>query len=312
MRDEKREKDRALVVTSWISTAGNALLAAAKIGVGIAAGSMAVLGDGVDSATDVVISLVMLVAAFVIRRPPSRRFPFGYDKAESVATIVLSLVIFFAGVQMLVSSVGMVLSGEERELPGRLALWVTVVSIVGKLALAWYQFRVGRRCGSALIVANAKNMRNDVLISCCVLAGLFFTYVLGLSILDAITGFAVSLFIIRTAVEIFFGSGVELMDGVRDEEVYRRIFDAVERVPEAQNPHHLRTRLIGGRHMIDLDIEVDGAMTVAEAHEIADRVEESIRGEIGNVYDIEVHIEPLGAHRQAEPFGVEPQRRQRL
>jgi cation diffusion facilitator family transporter len=305
MTADNLNKEHTLVRTSWISTIGNAVLAAAKVAVGLAAGSMAVLGDGVDSATDVVISVAMLVAALLIRRPPSRRYPFGYAKAESVATIVLSLVVFFAGVQMLVSSVGMVFSGEVRELPATIALWVTLFSIAGKLALAWYQFRVGRRAGSELIIANAKNMRNDVIISVSVLAGLFFTYVLKLPILDPITGCVVSLFILRTGVEIFLESGFTLMDGVKDERVYAQIVAAVERVPEARNPHHIRTRLIGGRYMIDLDIEVEGSLSVAAAHDIADRVEESIHSEIEGVYDIEVHIEPLGACRRAEPFGVE-------
>lgn len=303
----KEKKDRDLVRTSWISVGGNALLSASKIVVGIVAGSMAVLGDGIDSATDVVISIVMLVTAFIIRRPPNRKYPFGLDKAESVATLVLSLVIFYAGIQMLISSIQIMASGETREMPGTLALWVTGFSILGKLALSWYQFRVGKRTGSSLIIANAKNMRNDVLISVGVLVGLFFTFVLRLPILDAVTGLVISLFIIKVAVGIFIESSVELMDGVKDETVYRKIFEAVGQVPEACNPHHLRLRMIGGMYMIDLDIELDSNITVAGAHDIADRVEENIRAAVENVYDIEVHIEPLGAHHKTEPFGVDPE-----
>ena len=305
MGDVKIEKERILVRTSWVSTIGNAVLASSKVAVGLIAGSMAVLGDGVDTTIDVVISLVMLTTAYIICRPPSRRYPFGYDKAENIATIVLSLVVFFAGIQMLIPSVKMVFSGEERELPGMLSIWVTVFSIAGKFALSWYQFRVGKRSGSDLIIANAKNMQGDVMISVGVLAGLFFTYVLKMPILDAVTSLIISLWIIKIGVGIFLESAGELMDGVKDESIYHRIFDAVGRVPEAQNPHHLRARLIGGKWMIDLDIELEGDMSVDAAHGIADRVEESIRDEIENVYDIEVHIEPLGARHKSEPFGVD-------
>jgi cation diffusion facilitator family transporter len=305
MTDERKDKERILVRTSWISTIGNAMLASSKVAVGLIAGSMAVLGDGIDTSIDVVISLVMLVTAFIIRRPPSRRYPFGYDKAESVATIVLSLVVVFAGVQMFIPSARMVFSGQERELPGMLSIWVTVFSIAGKFALSWYQFRVGKRSGSDLIIANAKNMQGDVMISVGVLAGLFFTYVLKMPILDAVTSLLISVWIVRIGVGIFRESSRKLMDGVEDESVYHQIFDAVAQVPEARNPHHLRMRSIGGRWMIDLDIELEGDMNVAGAHTIADRVEESIRTRIGNVYDIEVHIEPLGAHHKAEPFGVD-------
>ncbi len=304
--NKKREKERALVVTSWVSTVGNSVLAGTKIAVGLVAGSMAVLGDGLDSASDVVISIVMLVTAGIVSRPPSRRYPFGLDKAEGVATLVLSLVIFYAGVQMLVSSVGIMVSGETRELPQTLALWVTALSIAGKLCLAWYQFRVGRRVDSALIVANAKNMRSDVLISAGVLLGLGFTYLFRLPILDAVTGCLIGAYIVWTAVGIFRSSAVELMDGVSDGEVYRRIFEAVGRVPEARNPHHVRARPVGGAWMIDLDIELEGTLTVDDAHEVAERVEESIRAAVEKVYDIEVHVEPLGCCHTREPFGVSP------
>ena len=306
MTEQKAQRDRTLIRTSWISTVGNAVLSAAKIAVGLVAGSMAVLGDGIDSATDVVISIVMLFTARIVSRPPSRKYPFGFEKAEGIATKVLSLVIFYAGVQMLITSVTAIFSGEERALPGTLALWVTGFSIVGKLALAWYQFRVGRRAGSQLIIANAKNMRNDVLISVGVLVGLFFTFILKLPILDAITSLIISGFIIKTSIDIFMDSNVELMDGVKDEMVYHKIFEAVDRVEGASNPHRVRSRLIGGMYMIDLDVEADGGITLAEAHDIAERVEDSIRAGLGNVYDIVVHIEPRGKHHDAEQFGVDP------
>jgi cation diffusion facilitator family transporter len=306
MTEQKTTKESALIRTSWVSTVGNSVLAVAKIVVGLTAGSMAVLGDGIDSATDVVISIVMLVTAHIVSRPPSRKYPFGFEKAESIATKILSLVIFYAGVQMFISSVGIMVSGEVRELPARLALWVTVFSIAGKLALALYQFAVGRKIGCSLIIANAKNMRNDVLISVGVLLGLAFTYLLRLPILDAITGLLISLFIIRTAIEIFIDSNIELMDGVKDEGVYQKIFDAVERVEGASNPHRVRSRLIGGMYMVDLDIEADGEITLAEAHEIAEQVEDNIREALENVYDIVVHIEPAGKHHDAEQFGIRP------
>ena len=305
MEKSRQERERILVRTSWISTIGNAILAGSKVAVGLVAGSMAVLGDGVDSTIDVVISLVMLVAAFIIRRPPSSKYPFGYDKAESIATMALSFVVFFAGIQMLVSTIKTLVEGGGREMPTMIAIYITIFSIAGKLALAWYQFRVGKRVGSELIIANAKNMRNDVLISVGVLIGLFFTFVLKMPVLDIITGCIISLFILKNGVDIFGEAAVELMDGVKDQTVYRKIFEAVARVPEALNPHHVRLRQIGGMYMIDLDIELAGDVTVTEAHEIADRVEEAVSEAVGNVYDIEVHIEPLGAHHKAEPFGVD-------
>lgn len=103
--DDNAARNRVLVRTSWISTVGNAVLSAAKITVGALAGSLAVLGDGIDSATDVVISVVMIFTARIVGKPPTKKYPYGYEKAETIATKILSLIIFYAGVQMLVSSV---------------------------------------------------------------------------------------------------------------------------------------------------------------------------------------------------------------
>lgn len=297
-------RDKILIRTSWVSTVGNAILSLLKIVAGLVSGSLAVLGDGIDSATDVVISVVMIFTAKVINRPPDSQYVYGYDKAEGIATKVLSLVIFYAGVQMFLSSGRSIFSAETRELPGTIAVIVTFFSIAGKLALTLYQFRQGRKINSSLLIANAENMRNDVLISSGVLLGLFFTYTLNLPVLDSVTGLIISIFIIRSSIIIFMDSNVELMDGVKDTSVYNKIFEAVEKVPGTSNPHRVRSRQIGNMYAITLDIEVDGDITLNEAHAIADQVEKSIQQSVENVYDIIVHVEPRGKHHSEEKFGI--------
>ncbi|MDR2414061.1 MAG: cation diffusion facilitator family transporter [Odoribacteraceae bacterium] len=307
---ESPSREIILLRASWISTIGNAALSAAKIAAGYLAGSIAVIGDGIDSATDIAISLVMVFTASLIRRPPDKKHVYGYGKAESVATKVLSLLIFYAGARVLLASGSDILDairGEsaDREIPLPLAIHVTFFSIVAKLALTAYQARQARRANSILLRANARNMLNDVYLSSCVLFGLFCTFALDLPLLDSVTGLLVSLFIIRGSLHIFKESNVELMDGVSDETVYARIFEAVERVPGARNPHRTRSRQIGGMYMIDLDIEVDGDLSLREAHAIADAVERSIKEAIENVYDIVVHVEPCGHCSRDEKYGVD-------
>jgi len=276
-----------------------------KIVVGLLSGSLAVLGDGIDSATDVIISIVMIFTARIVSKAPTKKYVYGYEKAESIATKILSLIIFYAGVQMLVSSVEYLFSSEEREIPSAIAIYVTVFSIVGKLLLSLYQYRQGKRINSSLLTANAVNMRNDVLISVGVLTGLIFTFLCNLPILDVITGLLISLFIIRSSIKIFMESNVELMDGVKDETVYNKIFEAVRKVQGASNPHRVRSHQIGNMYMIVLDIEADGNITLCEAHEIAQLVENSIKETIENVYDIVVHVEPKGTHHVEEKFGID-------
>ncbi|MFW6289348.1 MAG: cation diffusion facilitator family transporter [Mariniphaga sp.] len=299
------DKKQVLIKASWISIIGNSLLSVLKVVAGIFTGSLAVLSDGIDSATDVVISLVMIFTAKIMNKPPNQKYVYGYEKAEGVATKILSLIIFFAGAQMLVSSVQSIFDYNEKVLPGKLAIGVTVISIGGKLLLSWYQNRQGKRINSPMLIANSVNMRNDVLISVGVLVGLVFTFVLNLPVLDSVAGLVISLFIIWSSVKIFLESNVELLDGVKDENVYNRIFEAVDMVPEAHNPHRARIRTIGNLYMIALDIEVDGNITLNQAHHIAHEVEERIIQTVENIYDIVVHVEPLGKEHPAEKFGID-------
>ena len=309
-------REKILITTSWISTIGNAILSVSKIIIGLFAGSLAVVGDGIDSATDVVISIVMIFTARLINRPPSKKYVFGYEKAEGIATKILSLVIFYAGVQMLLSSTKNIFSDEVKEIPSAIAIYVTIFSIIGKLLLASYQYKQGKKINSSMLTANAINMRNDVVISTSVLLGLIFTFIFKLPILDSITGLIISLFIIKSSISIFIDSNVELMDGVKDVNVelmdgvkdvnvYNKIFEAVEKVPGASNPHRVRSRMIGNLYMITLDIEVNPQITITQAHEIADAVEKSIINSVDNVYDILVHVEPAGKCQTGEKFGVD-------
>lgn len=301
----KARREKILIRTSWISTIGNSILSVSKIVIGLFAGSLAVLSDGIDSATDVIISIVMIFTSRIINHPPTQKYVFGYEKAESIATKILSLVIFYAGVQMFISAINSILSDEIKQIPSPIAIYVTTFSIAGKLLLALYQHKQGRRINSSMLTANAINMRNDVIISSSVLVGLIFTFVFELPILDSITGLIISLFIIKSSISIFMDSNVELMDGVKDVNVYNKIFEAVEKVSGASNPHRVRSRMIGNLYMISLDIEVNPEISITQAHKIANAVENSIKQSVDNVYDILVHVEPAGETHANEKFGID-------
>ncbi len=307
---ENREK--LIVRASWVSIGGNALLSVLKIAIGFIAGSLAVVADGIDSAGDIVASVITLFTAYLISRPPDLKYVYGYERADSIASKVLAFIIFFAGAQLAISTVGRLIEGVAVNMPDPLAIYVTVVSILGKLMLAWYQRRIGKRTGSLMLQANARNMLNDVIISGAVLLGLFFTFVLKMPVFDTITAMLVSVWIMYVAYRIFKESSLELMDGVEDESVYDRIFAAVSRVEGASNPHRARVRKIGNHYMVAVDVEVDGEIPVREAHKIAHSVEEHIRAELIDVYDVLVHTEPVGDDPCNEKFGISQDNLQHL
>ena len=299
-----KDRQKQIIKASWVSIIGNASLSIAKIVVGLIAGSLAVVGDGIDSAGDIVISIITLLTAHVIAKPPNIRYPYGYSKADTIASKVLSFVIFFAGAQLAISTIHRLTEGLTREMPGMIAIYVTLFSIAGKIFLAYYQMRIGKQTHSSMLIANAKNMQSDVIISGSVLVGLFFTFILGLPVIDSITALLVSIWIMYTAIRIFLDSNLELMDGVEDPEIYTQIFDAIAKVEGVSDPHNVKVRKLGHQYVIAVDIEIDGNIPLKEAHLIAHNVDNQVRNDIENVYDILIHMEPLGDEIKDKRYGV--------
>jgi cation diffusion facilitator family transporter len=188
--------------------------------------------------------------------------------------------------------------------PGRLAIIVMVISILGKLLLAWHQQSVGKKTCSSMLIANSKNMQSDVLISVAVLGGLFASYFFNLPILDPFAALLVSIWIIWVAIRIFIETNIELMDGNVEKEVYEKVFRIVDSVEGVENPHRMRIRKIGKKKMINIDIEANGELTLMEAHQKAHEVEDVIKAKIEDVFDVAIHIEPKGEHIDEKNIGV--------
>jgi cation diffusion facilitator family transporter len=298
------EREQEIKKASWVGILGNGFLSLLKITAGFVSGSLAVVADGVDSSSDIITSVITLITARILAKPPDKKYPYGYDKADTIATKTLSFIIFFAGAQLFIATIKKLISGGNTEIPSKLAIYITVVSITGKLLLSLHQFRVGKKTGSSMLIANGKNMQNDIIISCSVLLGLIFINVFKMPILDTIFALMVSIWVLWVAFQIFRQTSFELMDGTKDCGIYNKIFEAVESVDGACNPHRVRTRNIGHKIMIDIDIEVEGNITLKNAHEIAHKVEDSIKSKIDNVFDIAIHIEPIGDQIKEKAIGI--------
>ncbi len=303
-RGEITERSKAVQTAAFIALGGNLLLALLKIIVGFKSNSLAVLGDGIDSSTDVGIALMALAVAYIINQPSDKEHPWGHGRAETIATVVLAFVIMLAGSQLALSAFRRLISESALPVPGKAALVASFISIVGKLLLALSQYRLARKSGSAIILANAKNMTTDIVISASVLVGLGASMIFHIPSLDPIVALLVGLWVIKNAMSIFLEQNQELMDGNANDELYRALFDAVKSVPGAGNPHRARIRKMAASWDIDLDIEVDGDKTVLQAHNIAEKVEKAIRLHIPDVYDIMVHVEPSGLGQHAEQYGL--------
>lgn len=299
--EEKRA--RIIYKASWVAIIGNAILSVLKIIIGLISGSIAVVADGIDSASDIITSVITLITASIISKPPNPKFAYGYGKADTVATKALAFIIFFAGAQLALTTIDDIIYPVERELPGIISVYIIIISILGKYGLAWYLNKKGKQIDSQMLIANGRNMQNDVVISLSVLIGLGFTFWLKLPILDVITALLVSFYIMFVAFKIFMQTNRDLMDGMDDTEIYKQIIDIVNSVDGVENPHRIRVRKLANLYVVALDLEVDGNLSVNEAHEIGANVEKLINEKIENIYDILIHIDPKGI-KEDEVYGV--------
>jgi cation diffusion facilitator family transporter len=302
--DLQAQKTRIIKTAAWTALFGNVFLAILKITVGIYAESLAVIGDGIDTSVDVLIAVMTLLVAKVISRPADPGHPWGHGRAETVATAILSFILFFAGAQLILNSAAQLISGARRDVPEPMALVVTLISIIGKIILAWSQYLFGKRADSSMLKANAKNMTGDVVISAGVLVGLGLSLITRIGLIDSVAALLVGLWVIKAAVEIFIETNAEFMDGGSGAEFYQAVFEAVHSVSGAGHPHRTRMRRIAGFWDIDIDIEVDPRLTIREAHTIASKVERAIKERVEGVYDIMVHVEPAG-NRENEGYGLQ-------
>lgn len=301
------ERTRIVRTASFAALGGNLLLCVLKITAGLITGSLAVLGDGLDTATDVGIAIMAVLVSFIINKPSNSRYPWGHQRAETIASMTLAFVIMFAGIQLFIAAINRLLAvyrGTALPMPQRIAIIVTGISIAGKLILALNQYLLGKKAQSLMILANARNMVNDIVISSSVCIGFLFSIVFHAPYFDPLIALFVSCWIMKSGVTLFIELNVELMDGNTNKRLYEQLFAAVATIPEVKNPHRARIRKMANLWDIDLDIEVDGNMPVNEAHTIAEKTSLAIRESLGNVYDIVIHIEPYNSDRREESYGL--------
>ena len=303
-------KAHCIKVAGVIALLGNAVLALIKLLFAYLSGSLAVMGDGIDSGTDVLIAIVTLVIGSIIAQPSDKEHPWGHGRAETTATMALSFIIFFAGSQLVVQSASRLIRGNIASENSHLAVTAAIISIAGKSVLALLQYHYGKLAGSDMVKANAQNMKNDIVMSAAVLLGLFLSALFNCPAIDPALALLVGFWIIKNACALFCQMNMELMDGNSDDSLYTRLFEAASSVEGVKNPHGARIRKIASHYDIDLDIEASPFLTLFEAHELSEQVEEAIREAISDVYTVTIHIEPCGSdsHQRQEQYGISPNR----
>jgi cation diffusion facilitator family transporter len=294
MRDRFAQAEFA----TWLGIIANLLLAVIKAVVGLLANSKALLADAANSATDVAASVAALIGIRVSKLPPDRDHPYGHGKAETIAAIVVALLMLVVAVEVAISAVKTMYVGVT-EAPASYALIVVVLTIIVKEWLFRYKIRLGEKIASQAVVAVAWDHRTDVYASLATLIGVGGA-LLGAKLnqpwlyyLDPLAGLVVALFILRTGLKLAGESIHNAMDHVLHDDDAQDLLRTVERVGGVIAVDDLRAREHGHYLIVDVKISVSPRLTVLEGHDIGKAVKQSLMDQFERVTDVFVHVNPF-------------------
>jgi cation diffusion facilitator family transporter len=275
----------------------NVLLTVAKIIAGVVGHSAAMIADAVHSLSDLLSDFVVLVFTRISSREKDKEHSFGHGKFETLATLIVSVILIAAGARLLAGSIKSivgVLNGEVLPKPGYIALIAAVVSIVAKEILYRLTADVAKDVNSPVVMANAWHHRSDAMSSIGSLVGIGGAILLGSrwTVLDPIASFAISIAIIFVAVKMSLPSLAELLETALPEDVENDIIQTAMSVPGVRNVHELKTRRNGVSVIIDAHIVVDPSISIVEAHDIATSVETALSLRFGPETQMSIHVEP--------------------
>lgn len=271
----------------WWVLGLNLLVAGAKMVVGVATGAISMVADGFHSALDGFSNVIALVGLSLARRPPDRNHPYGHAKFETFAILAIGLLLLLASWNVLKSAYGRLISGGAPEVTA-MSFAVMALTLVVNYAVTTYESRQGRRLNSTILLVDAAHTRSDILVSMSVIAGLV-AVKLGWTWVDTSVALLVMIFIAHTGWQITRrASGVLLDRAVLDPKEVQRIALMVDGVASC---HRIRSRGTGATIYLDMHVQVDGQLPLAEAHRLGHVVERLVKRRLG-VSDVVVHVEP--------------------
>ncbi len=267
------------------------LLAVVKIVVGFLAHSQSLIADGIHSLSDLLTDGVVLVAARHAHQDADEDHPYGHGRFETIATVALGIALMGLAVGIALDAVYRLVEGEPHALPGIAALVVAGLSVLSKEILYRYTVFVARRHNSPMLKANAWHHRSDALSSVVVLFGVGGAMA-GHWYLDGLAAIGVGLMIAKIGWDLAWNAVRELVDTALEPERVEAIRKAILDVDGVVSLHFLRSRRMAGEALVDVHIQVSPTISVSEGHYVSETVRRRVIGQIDEVTDVMVHIDP--------------------
>jgi cation diffusion facilitator family transporter len=279
----------------------NILLSAVKIAGGLLGHSRALVADGFHSLSDLSTDFVVALGLFYGARPRDADHPYGHKKIETVAEGVSGVILLAFAIWMAISA-GQALFGGELIEPSYATLAIAFVSVASKEWLYRRTAELGRKLQSSALIVNAWHHRSDALTSLAALGAIGLAKIHPvLLVFDPLSCIGISVLVGKIGIDISYKAFRRLIDTAPEPEIIERIRAVASSNKKVLGLHNIRARYIGGQIIADLHIEVDPMLSVQEGHSIASEVEKAISAELGNIYDITVHVEPICSSQNGHP-----------
>lgn len=303
--DRQKETYRVTIAGSII----NILLLAFKFAAGILGHSAAMIADAIHSLTDFVTDAIVLVFVRLGSKPTDHDHDYGHGKYETLASAIIGVSLLVVGMMICYSGVTKTyhaMCGEPLQQPGFIALAAAVASVVLKEWAYRFTVRVGRRCHSEAVVANAWHHRSDALSSVGTTVGIGGAIILGekWAVLDPLTAIVVSFFIMKAAWGVLSKAVDELTDGSLPKETEDEIESIVNEDKDVSVVHNLCTRRIGNRIAIEMHVRMPGETSLYVAHHHATEIEQRLKQRFGADTHISIHLEPVKVNGHYEDPAV--------
>jgi cation diffusion facilitator family transporter len=296
--NSSEERFRKSKIASWLGIWAGFFLTLFKISAGISGRSQAMLSDGFHSLSDIFASFLALTSVKISQKPVDRDHPYGHGKAESIAALSISFLLFGISIVLAYRALS-ALFLKIRIVPGLLPLVAALVSILSNTFLSRYTYYIGKKFDNLAVLASSYDQRADALSSIPALIGIAGAR-LGYTFLDPLAGLAVTLFIFRMGIKILLPSLRELMDTSLPEDFIEEIRNGTLSVEGVRKIDDIKTRHMGWRNSIDLSVEIDAHLSIEEGHQISNQIEKSLVQKLKNIGNLMIHINPGTERREEE------------
>ena len=288
-QDFQETANRVSLVTILL----NALLSIFKLVAGLLGHSNAMISDAIHSASDVFSTIIVIIGVRLSSKDSDREHPYGHERLECVAAIILSIILFMTGLGIGIQALSDILQGNYSALttPGMLALVAAIISILTKEAMYWYTRHYAQKIDSSALMADAWHHRSDAFSSVGALIGIAGAR-MGYPIMDAIASLVIFVFIAKAALDIFKDAMDKMVDHSCDELTEQDIYQCVMWHDEVLGIDLLQSRIFGNKIYIDLEIRVNASYTLEKAHDIAEDVHEDIEKNFPKVKHVMIHVNP--------------------